>query len=171
MLLNKERAYEIMDREGLDALVAVSSNNILYLSNFDSDFLYDVPWVACAILPRDPNKEACNRNEAAVLIQQPTWMPKVKLYYFGTYGGILKVHTFAENLATDEDRDIASLVKGMEDEPYMVLPKQLLLHLKLGLDKSGKVGIDDTRFVAALEGVLGPDRVVDATNFLIEIRW
>ena len=80
MLLNKERAYEIMDREGLDALVAVSSNNVLYLSGFDSDFLYDVPWVACAILPRDPNKEAClivTEIEAAVLIQQPTWMPKV----------------------------------------------------------------------------------------------
>ena len=174
MLLNKERAYEIMDREGLDALVAVSSNNVLYLSDFDSDFLYDVPWVACAILPRDPNKEAClivTEIEAAVLIQQPTWMPKVKLYYFGTYGGILKVHTFAENLATDEDRDIASLVKGMEDEPYIGVTEAAIAALKeIGLDKSGKVGIDDTRFVAALEGVLDPDRVVDATNFLIEIR-
>ena len=85
MLLNKERAYEIMDREGLDALVAVSSNNVLYLSDFDSDFLYDVPWVACAILPRDPNKEAClivTEIEAAVLIQQPTWMPKGKTLLF-----------------------------------------------------------------------------------------
>jgi hypothetical protein len=39
MLLNKDRAYEIMDRENLDALVAVSSNNVYYLSDFESDFL------------------------------------------------------------------------------------------------------------------------------------
>ena len=51
MLLNRERANEIMDRENLDALVAVTSNNVYYLSGFESDFLYDVPWVACAILP------------------------------------------------------------------------------------------------------------------------
>jgi hypothetical protein len=58
MLLNRERACEIMDREGLDALVAVTANNVYYLSDFETDFLYDVPWVACAILPRDPCRPA-----------------------------------------------------------------------------------------------------------------
>ena len=59
MLLNRERAMELMERDGLDALIAVTPNNVLYLSDFDTDFLYDVPWVACAILPRDPDIPPC----------------------------------------------------------------------------------------------------------------
>ena len=74
MLVNRERAMEVMEREGLDALVAVTPNNVLYLSDFDTDFLYDVPWVACAILPRDPDIPPClvaTEIEAAVLVQRP----------------------------------------------------------------------------------------------------
>ncbi len=33
MLLNKPRAYEIMDREGLDGLIAVAPINVYYLSD------------------------------------------------------------------------------------------------------------------------------------------
>ena len=72
MLVNCERATELMEREGLDALIAVTPNNVLYLSDFDTDFLYDVPWVACAILPHDPDIPPClvaTEIEAAVLVQ------------------------------------------------------------------------------------------------------
>ena len=34
MLLNKARAYEVMDREGLDGLIAVAPINVDYLSDY-----------------------------------------------------------------------------------------------------------------------------------------
>ncbi|MDZ7896335.1 MAG: aminopeptidase P family N-terminal domain-containing protein [Sphingobium sp.] len=34
MLLNKDRAYAIMDREGLDGLIATSPINVYYLSEY-----------------------------------------------------------------------------------------------------------------------------------------
>ena len=34
MLLNKDRAYAIMDREGLDGLIATSPINVYYLSDY-----------------------------------------------------------------------------------------------------------------------------------------
>ena len=59
MLLNRDKANEIMDREGLDALIAVTPNNVVYLSDYDTDFVYDVPWLACAILPRSSDIAPC----------------------------------------------------------------------------------------------------------------
>ena len=64
----------------------------------------------------------------------------------------LKSSYLRREFGNREDRDIASLVKGMEDEPYIGVTEAAIVH-KVGLDKSGKVGIDDP-FVAALEGVL-----------------
>ena len=174
MLLNRERANEIMDRENLDALVAVTSNNVYYLSGFESDFLYDVPWVACAILPRDPSLDAClivTEIEAAVLVQRPTWMPNVKLYYFGTYGGVLKVHTFADELVDPEDIQLRQMIRQMGPNPLVGVADSAISAIKeLGLNKSKRIGIDDTRFVGVLEGAVQSENVVDATNLFIEIR-
>jgi Xaa-Pro dipeptidase len=174
MLLNRDRANAIMDRENLDALVAVTSNNVYYLSGFESDFLYDVPWVACAILPRDPALDAClivTEIEAAVLVQRPTWMPNVKLYYFGTYGGVLKVHTFADELADPEDIQLRQMIRQMGPNPLVGVADAAISALKeLGLDKSKQIGIDDVRFLGALEGSISSENVIDATNLFIEIR-
>lgn len=174
MLLNRDRAYEIMDREGLDALVAVTANNVFYLSDFESDFLYDVPWVACAILPRDPNRPAClivTEIEAAVLVQRPTWMPEVKVYYFGIYGGVLKVHTFAEpQFLSEEDRAIQSLVKVAEAGQFSSVMQAAAVALRERGLTGSRIGLDDTRFAAALGDTLRNATVVDATNLLLEIR-
>ena len=163
-----------MDRENLDALIAVTSNNVYYLSGFESDFLYDVPWVACAILPRDPALDAClivTEIEAAVLVQRPTWMPNVKLYYFGTYGGILKVHTFADELVDPEDIQLREMIKEMGPNPLVGVADAAIAAIKeLGLHKAKKIGIDDTRFLGALDGAIQSDDAVDATNLFIEIR-
>ncbi len=173
MLLNRERADAIMDREGLDALVAVTPNNVLYLSDYESDFLYDVPWIACAILPRDHSRPAClcvTEIEAAVLVQRPTWMPKVRLFYFGIYGGVLKVHTFTEAREfSPEDHEIHKLIQGLEQCGDVGIGECASRALaELGM-KNAKVGIDDTRFA----NLLDPDVVGefhDATNLFIEIR-
>jgi len=174
MLLNRERALEIMERENLDALVAVTPNNVVYLSDYDTDFLYDVPWLACAILPRSPDIEPClitTEIEAAVLYERPTWMPDVRLYYFGIYGGVLKVHTFAEDTQlTPDEAAIQKMVQGLEAQPYVGLMDAVGQALKEKGLANARLGLDDTRFAGALGDTLDGADVVDATNLLIEIR-
>jgi hypothetical protein len=49
MLLNIERARQLMRRDGLDALVLVEPKNVYYFSDYQSDWLFDFPWVSCVV--------------------------------------------------------------------------------------------------------------------------
>lgn len=175
MLLNRERADELMDRDHLAALVAVTGNNVYYLSDYESDFLYDVPWVACAILPRDHTIAPClivTEIEAAVLVERPSWMPDVRMYYFGIYGGVLKVHTFNPDapLTDSSDKAIAQKVRELEGRPYVgVMQAAAAALVERGITH-GRIGLDDTRFAAALGDTLARATVVDVTNLLLEVR-
>lgn len=172
MLLNRDRANEIMDREGLDAIIAVGGNNVFYLSDYQTDFLFDVPWVACAILPRSADIAPClcvTEIEAAVLINAPTWMPDVRYYYFGLFGGVLPVHTFAEGILEGEDRAIRDVVTRLQARPYAGVSEAVAAAIKdMGLARA-RVGFDDTRFAAMLAGTF-EGVVVDAANLLLECR-
>jgi len=54
LLVNKPRAYEIMDREGLDGLVALNPVNVFYLGNFVSYELQKLRAIpSFAVMPRD----------------------------------------------------------------------------------------------------------------------
>jgi hypothetical protein len=46
--LNRERANEIMDRYGLDALVAAMPQNVYYLSSHDNAFYTPVSSTCCS---------------------------------------------------------------------------------------------------------------------------
>lgn len=175
MLLNRELADEIMDREGLSAMVAVTPNNVYYLSDYESDFLYDVPWVACAILPRDHGIPPClivTEIEAAVLVERRPWMPDVRMYYFGIYGGVLKVHTFASDqpLQDPDDLAIAALVRRLEEQPHAGLMDAAAAALKERGLTSGAIGFDDVRFKDALGSEFQKVKAADATNLLLEVR-
>ena len=174
MLLNRERANAIMDREGLDALIAVTPNNVVYLSDYDTDFVYDVPWLACAVLPRSQDIAPClitTEIEAVVLHERPTWMPDVRLYYFGIYGGVLKVHTFAEGVEfTEEEQAMRRMVDDVEKNNYVGVFETAVKALQdMGLTKT-KLGFDDTRFADVLGDAIKDATVTDATNLLFEIR-
>ncbi len=174
MLLNRDRANELMDREGLDAIIAVSPNNVYYLSDYETDFLYDVPWLACAILPRSPDIPAClitTEIEAVVMHERPSWMPDIRFYYFGIYGGVLKVHTFADDVEfTEEEHAIRNIVNGMEHKHYVGVFETAAAALRdMGLT-AATLGFDDTRFADALGDTLAKAKVLDATNTLLEIR-
>jgi Xaa-Pro dipeptidase len=174
MLLNRERLNRIMDREGLDAIVAVTPNNVVYLSDYDTDFLYDVPWLACAIVPRNPDIAAClitTEIEAAVLYEEPTWMPDVRLYYFGIYGGVLKVHTFDKTAQlTADEAAIKRMIDDVEKKHYVGVFETTMQALKdMGLTKA-KLGFDDTRFAQYLGDTVKDAKVSDATNLLLECR-
>ena len=55
LLVNKARAYEVMEREGLDGIVALNPVNVFYLGNYlgyEMQKLRAIP--SFAVMPRDP---------------------------------------------------------------------------------------------------------------------
>ncbi|WP_394730721.1 M24 family metallopeptidase [Altererythrobacter sp. GH1-8] len=57
LLINKPRAYEVMEQEGLDGIVALNPVNIFYLGNYisyETQMLRAVP--SFAVMPRDPTQ-------------------------------------------------------------------------------------------------------------------
>ena len=56
LLVNKPRAYEVMEREGVDAIVALNPVNVFYLGNYigyELQKLRAIP--SFAVMPRDPS--------------------------------------------------------------------------------------------------------------------
>ncbi|MCB2108809.1 MAG: aminopeptidase P family protein [Rhodobacteraceae bacterium] len=55
-LVNKARAYEVMEREGVDGIVALNPVNVFYLGNYFSYELQKLRAIpSFAVMPRDPN--------------------------------------------------------------------------------------------------------------------
>ncbi len=82
MLLNKERAYAIMDRENLDGLVAQLPINVYYLSDywglFNTPGGYDAAYFA--VLPRKESESASlvvPALEIRRIETKGTWMPNI----------------------------------------------------------------------------------------------
>lgn len=174
MLLNRERANEFMDREGLDALIAVDSNNVVYLSDYQSDFLFDPPWLACAILPRSPDIEPClviTEIDVCVLVEEPTWMPDVRPYYFELFGKRFPIQTFnKDEPLSGEDLEIRGWVDKLERNPVNgVIPAVIGALKDKGLDKM-RLGFDDIRFAGALGDAIASGTAVDAGNLFMQIR-
>lgn len=174
MLLNRERANEYMDREGLDALIAVDSNNVVYLSDYQSDFLYDPPWLACAILPRSPDIEPClvlTEIDVCVLVQEPSWMPDIRPYYFELFDNRFPIQTFSkDDELSEEDLKIRAWVEQMERNPISGMIPAVIGALKdKGLDKM-RLGFDDIRLASALGDTLAGGTAVDAGNLFMKIR-
>jgi Xaa-Pro aminopeptidase len=91
MLLNKARAYEVMDREGLDGLVAVSPINVYYLSDFWGALMrMRRTFYNYAVLPRREDAPAglvLSGVELLRLHHRPaaTWMPNRYGYVHPVY--------------------------------------------------------------------------------------
>jgi len=91
MLLNKERAYAIMDREGLDGLIAVSPLNVHYLSDYWGALMrMRRTFYNYALLPRDPTAPAAlivTGVEHLRFFHRPdsTWMPSIQSYVHPIY--------------------------------------------------------------------------------------
>lgn len=174
MLLNKQRAYEVMDRRGLDALIAISPNNVYYLSDYETDLLYDPPWIACAILPRSEDVEPCliiTEIDLTCLVERPSWMPDIRTYYFALYGQLFPTLTFNKDQPlTGDDAKVYAAVQELKEKGTVGLMDALIPALKeKGLTR-GKLGFDDVRLAMALGDVVEEADIVDATNDFIEIR-
>ncbi len=83
-LVNRERAYDVMDRNGLGGLVASTPLNIYYLSSHGGITQWmGRPFTTFAFLPRDENAPAAlimPHFNLYHLDYRPTWMPSVQPY-------------------------------------------------------------------------------------------
>jgi Xaa-Pro dipeptidase len=197
MLLNRERANQVMDRHGLDGLVAAFPENIYYLSDYWGPmFLMSRNYTLYALLPRDENAPAAlimPGTGVYHLEHKPTWMPNVQSY----------VTRIAPKAIPPRDYEFSTeeIDEAQPDEPLTpyptragadMAPRDLQLKARYakhsggaaltstralaaairtaGLD-NGRLGFDDPRVIGWL-GALGLEEVTgcDALNIFKEIR-
>ncbi len=83
-LVNRDRARAIMEKHGLDGLVATVPKNVYYLSSHDNAFYHTgIDNMMFALLPRDPNAPPALIIWGALLYHldyRPTWMQSVQVY-------------------------------------------------------------------------------------------
>jgi len=189
MLVNKPRAYDIMDRHGLDGLVAATRQNIYYLSDFWSHTLMvERTFTSFAVLPRREDAPAAlvmGMTENGRLAEEGTWIENV----VGVTG---RASPTAANVSADGDEKLDPLsVFLIGDQAHLsdreriwvtaarsridYLERTPALGLKRALNDAGlasaRLGFDDPRLIdwvnaMGLEKVAG----VDATNIFREIR-
>ena len=116
MLVNHPRAIHLMERDGVDGLVAVTAVNTYYLSGywgmFNTPGGYDAAYFA--VLPRD------SREPAAFV------MPALEIRRLETRGGIWMPNVFAHSqpdaAATGEHRFSDGTVRGADYVGWPVRP-------------------------------------------------
>jgi len=189
MLLNKPRAYDVMDRHGLDGLIAATRQNIYYLTDFWSHTLMvERTFTTFAVLPRREDAPAAlvmGMTENGRLAEEGTWIENVvgvtgraspTAANVGASGedtlDPLSVFLIGDEAHLSEREQhwvgaARSRVDYLERTPALGLKRALV---DAGLDK-GHLGSDDPRLIAwinamGLDGVTG----IDATNVFREIR-
>ncbi len=167
MLLNKQRALEMMEKYELDALVAASRENVLYLSDFDHIIPFIVSGAAYAILPlREdiPPTLIVARGELCHLSDRPSWMPGLRTWWGGTY-----------TVPPDANDEVSRRFKELDArtlDKRAPGPKEALVQTlaDLGLTKA-RLGFDDIRVGQQYrDGLLAKAKLVDAWEIFREIR-
>lgn len=181
-LVNTERAYAIMDKYGLDALVASVPENILYLSSHFGPMLQmGRSFSVYAVLPRNeqaPPALIVPGSMVYHLDYRPTWMP-IEVYTspHGSLSGEaeplpspwakrIRPKTFAER-----DRTLMAIYAEFEGRTSVNALSGLAKALRGAGVGAGKVGFDDPRVGAWLNQEFLPDlKGMDALNVFPEIR-
>jgi Xaa-Pro aminopeptidase len=192
-LVNRERANEIMDRYGLDALVAATPKNVYYLSSHDNAFYHTgIEHMLFAVLPRRADAPATLIVWGALLYHldyRPTWMPGIEI--FTAPLPVERAADAALSRPQDEppampynrslvrkdarfserDRFQLALAAEFANKPAaspMYAVKRALVAAGAG---SGRVGFDDTRVIPWLRDAGMPDlQGVDAADIFKEVR-
>ena len=194
MLLNKDRAYEIMDKYKLDGLVAKEAINVYYLTDY-WDLFSSGGWVfnSYAVLPRKINSPAGLVINAAINLERltevtPTWVPNIVM--FSDYSGR---DTDLKNRNNDNNEPVAAEWSGWpvrkgasltpleqtwderakrHSDKMAATPAWGLKRIieDAGLNK-GRLGTDDPRVLHWMKEMGLPHiEVVEATNIFREIR-
>ena len=159
-----------MEKYGLDALVAVTPENVYYLSDYGTEHAFHfAPWgLSCAVLPRDESRPptlTVHEWELPELVGRPTWMPEVRVQT-----GFDVNYPAGAQIGPDEERLWELVLKGREKG---VPNRQRLLGQtlrELGLERA-TLGFDDPRVMLELaENELADAELRDTLNVFREIR-
>ncbi len=184
MLVHRDRADMIMDKYGLDGLVAALPSNIYYLSShLGISAMMGRHYTSFAVFPR--NREApasliVNGSMVYHLDYRPTWMPNVEVFSYPV-GTDARGRPIAEPIPspwamavredsmTDRDRLLMALYAQYEGKTAASAGGSLSNALaKAGLAR-GTLGFDDMRVPAVLNADFH-GKAVDAINIFREIR-
>jgi Xaa-Pro dipeptidase len=188
VLLNRERAREIMERENLDGLIATTPVNIYYLSSHRGPMqMMGRDFSTYAVFPRDEDAAPVLVIPGSMLYHLdylPTWMPSIQVYTWPAGGenpdtGEPKASPFVSPWAMQiregdlrhGDRVLMALYAEYHDKTR----SSALLALKAAVEEAGlsrgNVGFDDPRVLPWLQDQgLKKLRGVDANNTFKEIR-
>lgn len=190
-LVNLERAYEIMDREGLAGIVASTPLNIYYLSSHGGITQWmGRPFTSFAFVPRDENAPAAlimPHFNLYHLDYRPTWMPSVEPYSMPLLdeSGELQWNDDRDLCATQSasiwpiregslnrrDRTLLAIFAEYQGKMSANAIYALKKAIVAGKAACGTVGFDDPRFGSWLNDAgLSDMATVDATNIFKEIR-
>src|SRR5262245_50628950 len=174
MLLNRERAVELMERFSIDALVAATRENVIYMSDF-------APWGQAVhkyfqrpcftVLPRrsdQPPALLIYPGEAAYLAAQQPWISEIY-----TYGPERSMRYTAENPPTAEEERFVSIFsagkckgRGAAAALAQVLREKGLSSGAIGLDHEGMT----EEFKNALRAALPQAMLHDASDLFRFLR-
>jgi Xaa-Pro dipeptidase len=167
MLLNEERARDVMERNGLDAFVATTPENVFYLSDYGSTISYNFSrWsMAAAVLPRDPGRPPTLVAREMELFHVKTWMPELRVQRGFSY----YVPVDAQLSPSEQRREARAERHGVTDFPnFQRLIGDTLLDL--GLAKA-RLGFDDCRVMLDLAANELPEAdLVEAINLFRQVR-
>lgn len=170
MLLNKERAAGIMEKYGLDILVATAAENVLYSADYFSELPFCRRWAfqGYALLPRVGEEATLIVPFGALplLAEQPSWMTDIR-----AYGGATEEYEPDSVLSPGEERYMAlgaSVRRGPSAFQLLLetLREKRFAKSKIGLDEGSMLVAEQTRLREEL-----PDaEIVDAFGIFREIR-
>lgn len=170
MLLNKERAADIMEKYGLDIIIATSAENVLYSADYFSELPFCRRWAfqGYAVLPRVGEEATLIVPFGALplLAEQPSWMTDIR-----AYGGAIEEHE-PDAVLSPGEKKYEALAASVRRGPSAF---QLLLEtLREKGFSSSKIGLDEGSMLATEQARLRDDlpdaEIVDAFGILREIR-
>ncbi len=192
MLLNKPRAYDVMDKHGLDGLIAVNQINIYYLTDYWGPLMrMRRTFYNYAVLPRNEDAPAALVETSVGLLRlfetrDMTWVPNICGYTHPIYSDRRDFDPDVEEPEAVQDGIKWPVSEGPlseTDEDYIKFTEEFkgkysvnpLYALKKAIKDAGlesaKVGIDDPRVIPWLNEIGLPDLTgVEATTIFREIR-
>ncbi len=178
MLLNLARARDLLARDGLDAAVVATPINVVYASDFASEFLLGKfeDFTAAAVIPRDAGiapSLIIPEFDLPYLAEAPSWIEDVQLY--GNPWSSVGVF-MGDTLEAKLDTPLRQKLKTLRDR---LRPRQkdnfidaVEAVLRRGGLAAAALACDEPRLAARLEarGLGGNRRIADAQYLLRRIR-
>lgn len=161
-LVDWDRVRSVMQKHGLDGIVAAVPHNVYYLSGLDTEPLWEFPWMSQVVVPLHGEPALIlSQLDLIAPVEMKLWVEDIFPYGRGEMvvwdaGSLLETEQRLAELKGRVEPRLASsnfeaIVKALRDRGIL----------------SGRLGVDDVRIVDRL-----PERInaVDAIEIMREIR-